>query len=84
MREMISIHVDDLVASDLQRGCSTVKRIREHIWTKRSKINKLGSLPPLLLQSERPAVGVAPHFFGRSRCTGNMRLLAPLSTDVLV
>jgi hypothetical protein len=67
MREMISVQVADHGSSDYHRGGSTVKRIREHIWTKRSKIQKHGSLLPPLLQNERPAAGGVPHFIGRSR-----------------
>ena len=61
MREMITVQIAD------QGGVNTVKRIREHIWTKRSKIQKHGGLLPPLLQSERASAGGVPHFIGRSR-----------------
>jgi hypothetical protein len=68
MREMISVQIADQDASDARRGGAALKHIRNHIWTKRSKIQKYGSLPPPVLQNERPAAGAVPHFIGRSRC----------------
>jgi hypothetical protein len=83
MREMISVQITDQdshesrlnrESNDSSRGSSTVKRIRDHIWTKRSKVQKHGGLLPPPLQNERLVVGGVPHFIGRSRCKAQLAL----------
>ena len=70
MREMISVHIAEQDTSDAHRSGAVVNRIRDHIWTKRSKIQKT-RLPAPVMQIERPPVEVVPHFFGRSRFVCN-------------
>jgi hypothetical protein len=67
MREIISIEIADQGTSDAHRSNHTVSLIRDHIWTKRSKILKLGGPLALTLHNDAPQLGSVPHFFGRSR-----------------
>ena len=66
MREMISVHIADQIADQDASGAhtsgatGTVSRIREHIWTKRSKIQRLGAAPPPIMHSEQLAAGHVP------------------------
>lgn len=75
MREMISVQIADQDACDARRSGAALKHIRTHIWTKRSKIQKHGSLPPPILQNEQPLAGVVPHFIGRSRFVSSVRVI---------
>lgn len=67
MREMICIDIADQGTSDTHRSNPTVNRIRDHIWTKRSKIMKPGGPLAPILHHDALQLGAVPHFFGRSR-----------------